>query len=88
MTRISVKVFTLPNCPTCPAAKKLVKDVAKDYDIEYEEIDLEKDMISGLQYGVASTPSIAVGENVISRGDIPSKEDLIEQIEKTMRANG
>ncbi len=88
MAKLSVKVFTLPNCPSCPAAKELVKEVVKDYDIEYEEIDLEKDMITGLQYGIASTPSVAVGEDVVSRGEVPRKEDLIAQIEKKMRANG
>jgi glutaredoxin len=77
---VKVRVFTLPNCPRCPEAKALVKEIGKEYEIEIEEIDLEKDLIKGLQFGVASTPSIVVNEKIVSRGWIPKKEDLIKEI--------
>jgi glutaredoxin len=84
MAGVRVRVFTLPNCPKCPAAKKLVREIQEEYEIDVEEIDLQRDMVTALQMGVASTPSIAVNERVISRGDIPSKEVLVEEIERYM----
>jgi small redox-active disulfide protein 1 len=84
IAKVNVKVFTLPNCPNCPAAKALVEDVAKDYDIDIDYIDLEKDVITGLQYGIASTPSIAINDKVIARGEVPEKAVLIEEIRKAM----
>ncbi len=85
MAKTKVTVFTMPECPKCPAAKELVKDVGKELDIDIDEVDLNENMIQGLQYGVASTPSVAVNEKVISRGEVPDREVLIAEIK---RANG
>ncbi len=74
----------MPECPKCPAAKELVKEVGKDFDIDIDEVDLEKDAITGLQYGVASTPSVAVNEELISRGEVPEREVLIAEIKRAL----
>jgi glutaredoxin len=74
----------MPECPKCPAAKELVKEVGKDFDIDIDEVDLKKDAITGLQYGVASTPSVAVNEKLISRGEVPEREVLIAEIKRAL----
>jgi small redox-active disulfide protein 1 len=84
VTKAKVTVFTMPQCPKCPAAKELVKEVSKDFDIEIAEVDIKEDMVTGLQYGVASTPSVAVNEKLISRGDVPSRDELIEEIKRAL----
>ena len=84
MVKTKVIVFTLPECSKCPAAKELVKEIGKDFDIDIDEVDLKEDMIKGLQYGVASTPSVAVNENVISRGEVPDREVLIAEIKRAI----
>ncbi|MEE9564484.1 MAG: glutaredoxin [Candidatus Hydrothermarchaeaceae archaeon] len=84
MTKAKVTVFTMPECPKCPAAKELVKEVGKDFDIDIDEVDLKKDAITGLQYGVASTPSVAVNEELISRGEVPEREVLIAEIKRAL----
>jgi hypothetical protein len=45
---------------------------------------LKKDAITGLQYGVASTPSVAVNEKLISRGEVPEREVLIAEIKRAL----
>jgi len=84
VTKAKVTVFTMPDCPKCPATKELVKEIGQDLDIEIDEVDLAKDMIKGLQYGVASTPSVAVNEKLISRGDLPERDDLIAEIKRVL----
>ncbi len=85
MKQAKVTIFTMPECPKCPAAKELVKEVVKKFDdIEIDEVDLQQDMIKGLQYGVASTPSVAVNEKLISRGDVPKREELIAEIKRAI----
>jgi len=79
-------IFTGENCPKCPQAKKVVEEVTKllkmergkDWDIL--NIDDEKNLITALQYQIASTPSIVIDEEVFSVGEIPKKEDLIERL--------
>jgi len=78
-------VFTKKDCPNCPHAMKIAMEVAKELNLEFEEIDVEEDLITALQYNVASTPSIALGEEVLFRGEVPSKEELKKEVEKYLR---
>jgi glutaredoxin len=72
----------MPQCPKCPAAKELVKQVGESLDIDIEEVDIKEDMVKGLQFGVASTPSVAVNEKLISRGEVPDREELVAEIKR------
>ena len=77
-------VFTKKDCPNCPNAKKIAKEVAEELGLEFEEIDVEKDLITALQYNVASTPSIALGEEVLFRGEVPTKEELKKAVQSLL----
>lgn len=82
LKNLKLLVFTMEKCPNCPAAKKVVKEVAEEIGIEFEEVDVEKNMIKALKYSVASTPSIVLlrdGEHeVLFRSEVPSKRELID----------
>jgi len=78
-------VFTKKDCPNCPNAKRIAMEVAKELNLEFEEIDIEEDLITALQYNVASTPSIALNEEILFRGEVPSKDDLIREIRKVIK---
>ena len=75
-------VFTKKDCPQCPNAKAIAKEVAEELGLEYEEIDIEKDLITALQFNVASTPSIALDSEVLFRGEVPTKSELIRKIKE------
>jgi len=84
---MQVIVFTMKNCPKCPTAKRLAAEVSAEFGLEVEEIDVERDMITALQYNVASTPSIAVGDEVIARGKLPTRNELREAIRKVLECS-
>lgn len=73
---MKIQVFTGKKCPKCPAAKQVCQKVAKEKKLEYEELDIEEHMLDALQLQIASTPSIVIDDDVVFRGDVPSKEDL------------
>ena len=75
-------VFVKKDCPKCPLAKKVAKEVAKELGLEYEEIDIEKDMVTALMFNVISTPSIAFDEEVLFRGEVPDKQQLIKMVKR------
>jgi len=75
-------VFVKKDCPKCPLAKKVAKEVAEELGLEYEEIDIEKDMVTALMYNVISTPSIAFDEEVLFRGEVPTKEELVRMVKR------
>jgi len=78
-------VFIKKDCPKCPLAKKVAKEVAKELGLEYEEIDIEKDMITALMFNVISTPSIAFDEEVLFREVVPTADELKREILKLMK---
>jgi glutaredoxin len=84
MAEVTVRIFTTPTCPKCPEAKALVKEIRRHYEFDVDEIDLSRDLLTGLQYQVASAPSIAVNGCVIARGEVPRKEELIREIKRAM----
>jgi len=75
-------VFVKKDCPKCPMAKKIAKEVAEELGLEYEEVDVEKDMVTALMYNVISVPSIALDEEVLVRGEVPTKEELVRTIKR------
>lgn len=83
---IDIRIFTAKNCPNCPSAKKVLGEVCKEFEgkVKVIEVDIEKEPEEALMFQVASTPSIAIGENTIFFGKVPNKEELKKEIEKAL----
>ena len=79
-------LFTGKNCPKCPKAKEILREVAKSLNLEegrdYEILDIgdEENMITALQYQIASTPSFVINGKAKFIGEIPSKDELLKEI--------
>jgi glutaredoxin len=84
---VELKVFTLPNCPNCPAAKKIVEEVSRKYGVAYREIDIgtPDGQLEGLMYQVTSTPSIAIDDEVIARGKVIPINELEEALKRKLQ---
>lgn len=85
---MKLRVFTLPTCRNCPAAKKVSQEVAAKYGLNYSEVDLStpEGQLDGLMLQIMSTPSIAVGDEVIFRGRLPSREELENEVKERLRS--
>jgi glutaredoxin len=83
---LELKIFTLPACPTCPMAKTIASEVAKKFNIAYKEVNIatKEGLNEGLAYGICSTPSIVLDEEVIVRGRLISRERLQEEVNKRL----
>lgn len=81
---VRIKLFTATKCPKCPEAKKIVEEVANDLSIEYEIVNIDEgdNLIDALQYQIASTPSIVIDELAEFIGVVPTKEELIQKLNK------
>jgi len=79
-----IKLFTSTNCPNCPQAKKVVEEAAKELRMNYEVINIDEgdNLITALQYQIASTPSIVIDEQPEFIGEIPTREELIQKLKK------
>ena len=84
-----LKLFTKPDCPKCPAAKELVKQLrVACYELKIEEYDIST--VEGLAeasfYSVMSTPSIILcdgrgKEKRGWRGEVPPAKEVLKKIQ-------
>jgi hypothetical protein len=120
--KMELILYTGTKCPKCPAARKVVREVAKELnwvegkefvekiidgkDIEPGTMDLDGESynlvkgaeeigdnlpaalvgedftIEALMFQIASTPSIVIKEEAVFVGEVPTKEQLLEEIKK------
>jgi len=83
---MELKVFTLPTCPTCPIVKKLASQIADKFGVAFKEVNMatKEGLKEGLSYGIQSTPSIVIDDEVIVRGRLISQEKLEEEVKKRL----
>lgn len=79
---VKITLFTSKNCPKCPAAKRIVQQVAKELGCELIEIDIHENPITALQYQIASAPSIMIGNEVFSRSEVPTADKLYKAVKR------
>ncbi len=77
-------LFVQVKCPKCPAAKAVVKELLKkrnDITLEVLSIDVEDHKFTALMLQIASTPSFAMGNEVLFCGNVPTVEALNDKID-------
>lgn len=76
-------LFTAKNCPKCPKAKEVFKEVVSELGLEegkdYQVLNVDEgdNLIEALQYQVASTPSIVVDGEAVFVSTVPEKGELM-----------
>ena len=81
---ISVQVFTSDECPYCPKAMEMVKEVSKKYkEVVWTQTSIDK--FAGrklaLNFGIPAVPAIAIDGKLIFIG-IPSTNEFEQEIQK------
>ncbi|MFC1696907.1 thioredoxin family protein [Nanoarchaeota archaeon] len=79
---MKITVFTTENCPNSLEAKKVCEEVAQENDLKCEELDIIDHKIEAYSRQIVSAPSIEIGEEVVFRGQVPSRDALLAEIEK------
>jgi len=80
-----LSLFTLPSCPRCPEARRVVEEVAQARDdvvLEILDMSSPENRTSALMLQIASTPSICIDDDVVAIGDVPSFDELNRLIDE------
>ncbi len=64
-------------CPKCKQTMAIVTDVVNENNID-ASIEKVEDIMDIMKYNVMSTPAVIIDEQVIIKGRVPSKSELIE----------
>lgn len=79
---MKIKLFTKTDCPKCPLAKELCKELENDIEVEYWNVDERDGLAEGSFYEVMSTPTIVIvnDEREVRsfRGEVPDKEEVLK----------
>ncbi|HAJ33850.1 MAG TPA: hypothetical protein DCK79_10925 [Candidatus Atribacteria bacterium] len=78
---MKIKIFWQKNCPHCPEAKNTGKQLEKEAEVQYFDVDTVDGLAEASYYDIASTPSIVVLDNndneiKIWRGKTPRLEEI------------
>jgi glutaredoxin len=78
---VKVIIVTTKACPYCPPAKTLWRELKKEYDFEYEEVDATTDRGQELakQFNIRMVPTTIIDDKVAFIG-VPPKEKAIEAV--------
>ena len=85
---LNVKIFTMTGCNKCKRVMQDLTDLVESLKPELPESVIEIINISerpdiAIKYGVITSPTILIGEEILLRG-IPTKERLLESITKAL----
>ncbi|ENN96296.1 thioredoxin [Methanocaldococcus villosus KIN24-T80] len=81
---VKIELFTSPMCPHCPAAKRVVEEVVKEFpEVEVEYINVMENPDRAMKYGIMAVPTIVINGEIEFIG-APTKEALIEAIKKRL----
>ena len=84
-----LKIFTKADCPKCPAAKQLGKDLEKEgmIKVEFYDVDKSEGLAEAQFYSILATPTLVLcnedeEEQEIKsfRGETPDMEEIKKDI--------
>ena len=62
-------------CPRCKTLEDITRKVVKDNDIEASITKVE-DIVEIMKYNIMTTPALVVNGKVVSKGRIPSVDEI------------
>ncbi|MFA0888224.1 MAG: thioredoxin family protein [Synergistales bacterium] len=71
-------------CPKCKKMAELAETAAKELGLEVE-IEKVTDIMKILDFGVMSTPGLAVDGKVLASGNVPSPEQVKRLLQQAAR---
>lgn len=80
---LSIKVLG-PGCPNCKRVEQLTKKALESLDME-AELEKVTDPTEIIDMGVMTTPGLAINDQVVFKGRIPSLEEIVATIEEAAR---
>ena len=72
----SIKILGT-GCPKCKQTTAVVQDVVQENNID-ATIEKVEDIMKIMEYNVMSTPAIVIDEEIVIKGRVPSKKEVLE----------
>ncbi len=64
-------------CPNCQKTTAIVQDVVRDNNIDATIVKVE-DIMEIMKYNIMSTPAVVIDDEVVIKGRVPLKAELMD----------
>jgi small redox-active disulfide protein 2 len=64
-------------CPKCKQLTAIVEDAVKETGVD-ATVEKVEDIMKIMEYNVLSTPVLVIDEEILIKGRVPSKQEVIE----------
>ncbi len=68
-------------CPKCKETEKVIKKAIEKMEID-ATVEKVEDIEKIIEYGVMSTPAVAIDGEVVISGHVPSEDEIVREIKK------
>jgi len=78
---VKVTVVTTKTCPYCPPTKSMWRELKKQYNFDYEEVDASEEKGQQLvkKFNIRTVPTTVIDDKVAFIG-VPTKDKAIEAV--------
>lgn len=70
-----------PGCPKCKQLDKLVREVIEENKVDATVTKVE-DIVEIMNYGIMSTPAMVINGQIVIKGSVPSKDEILKKIKE------
>lgn len=83
---MKIKIFWQKNCPSCPKAKKLGKELEeKEMPVQYYDVNDADGLAEACFYNIFATPSIIITDDhdqeiKLWKGEVPLLQDILKEV--------
>ena len=68
-------------CPKCKTLEEITRKVVKDNEIDATITKVE-DIVEIMKFNIMTTPALVINEKVVSKGRIPSQDEIKQFLTK------
>lgn len=65
-------------CPKCKRTTEVVQKAVEELSLSDVSVEKVEDIMKIMEYNVMSTPAVVINEEVVIKGHVPSRDEIME----------
>jgi small redox-active disulfide protein 2 len=65
-------------CPKCKRTTEVVQKAVEELSLSDVSVEKVEDIMKIMEYNIMSTPAVVIDEQVVIKGHVPSRDEIID----------